>query len=44
MLIMMKKKVNENFNKHNVQSSLLIGELKKEDIVKERKWKRMCLI
>ena len=31
------KKVNENFNKHNVQSSLLIGELKKEDIVKERK-------
>lgn len=31
------KKVNENFNKHNVLSSLLIGELEKEDIIKERK-------
>ena len=36
-LVTDEKKVNENFNKHNVQSSLLIGELKKEDIVKERK-------
>lgn len=30
------KKVNENFLKHNPKSSLLIGELEKDDIIKER--------
>ncbi|MDO5556936.1 MAG: DUF1848 domain-containing protein [Clostridia bacterium] len=30
------KQVNNNFIKHNVNSSLLIGELKDEDIIKER--------
>ena len=29
--------VNNNYNKHNPKSSLLIGELEKDDIIKERK-------
>ncbi len=33
------KKVNENFNKHNPKSSLLIGELQDDDIIKIRKTK-----
>ena len=31
------KQVNNNYNKHNPKSSLLIGELRKEDIIKIRK-------
>lgn len=31
------KKVNDNFNKHNHNSSLLIGELKEDDVIKVRK-------
>ena len=31
------KQVNDNYNKHNPKSSLLIGELQKDDIIKVRK-------
>ena len=31
------KKVNENYEKHNVNSSLLIGELNEYDVIKERR-------
>ena len=31
------KKVNDNFKKHNPKSSLLIGELQKDDVIKVRK-------
>ena len=31
------KKVNDNYNKHNPKSSLLIGELSEDDIIKIRK-------
>lgn len=30
------KEVNNNFNKHNTMSSLLIGDLNSDDIIKER--------
>ena len=31
------KQVKDNYNKHNPKSSLLIGELEKDDVIKERK-------
>lgn len=36
------KQVNGNYKKHNPESSLLIGELEEDDIIKIRKWKK-CL-